>query len=236
MSPNHTLNILNGQSMYHYFKKTHFLNKEMMIPFNEAMCFGPTSSQLFSDTFIALRAKVHHITAVQYEEITIKPLYPLFHNDFTHLRLWFDTDMFCQMNLLTILAWLDQTNHSMPIDLHIVGHHFELLEKFTLEPMGYYELYKQVLVHKIMPKCISPPPLKKGVELYLTYLHKDSDLMLYIQQHQNVPEKQLVPVLLEKFTEYGLGDTQYMELIQSSRKKSDNQTFSHPQKNDSNTK
>ncbi|MFP7296890.1 hypothetical protein [Neobacillus niacini] len=30
-----TLHILNGQAMYLYFKKTHFLEKELMVPFNE---------------------------------------------------------------------------------------------------------------------------------------------------------------------------------------------------------
>ena len=35
-----TLHILNGQAMYYYFKETAFLEQDMMIPFNEAMCYG----------------------------------------------------------------------------------------------------------------------------------------------------------------------------------------------------
>ncbi|WP_223592497.1 AraC family transcriptional regulator [Neobacillus bataviensis] len=213
-----TLHILNGQEMYNYFKKTHFLEQEWMIPFNEAMCYGNTCDDLFSQKFVEMRAKVHQVTQAQYAEITLKPLDPLFREDFTRIALWFDLDMFCQINLLTILAWLDQKNHKGRIDLHIVGDKFEPVDSFKLKANGYYQFYKQVLIHKTLPKYIHPAPLKKGVELYLNYLNKESDLLLYIQKHQNVPEKELVPTLIEKFKDYGLGDTQYFEIIKSHRK------------------
>jgi hypothetical protein len=212
------LHILNGQEMYNYFQKTHFLEQEMMIPFNEAICYGNTSTDLFLDEFVELRAKVHHVTPAQYAEITLKPLQPLFSKNFTRIVLWFDADMFCQINLLTILAWLDQTNHKGAIDLQIVDNKFEPIERLTIKANGYYQLYKQVLIHKKMPKYISPVYLKKGIEFYLNYLNKESDLMLYIEKHQNLSEKKLVHKLLEKFIDYGLGDTQYMEIIKNHRK------------------
>ncbi|WP_052427329.1 hypothetical protein [Neobacillus niacini] len=213
-----TLHILNGQSMYDFFKKTNFLEKELMIPFNEAMCFGDTSIELFTQDFVEIRAKVHQVTPEQYIEITLKPLQPLFRKNFTRIALWFDADMFCQINILTILAWLDRTGHNNTIDLHLVGDKFKPVESFTLEVNGYDQFYKQVLIHKTMPKSISPAPLMKGVELYLTYLNSNSNLMLYIQEHKYVPEKELVSSLIEKFTEYGLGDVQYLELIRAQRK------------------
>ena len=109
MTQKRTLHLLNGQSMYHYFKRTHFLEGELMIPFNEAMCYGDTCKDIFSHTFIQTRARVHHVTPQQYIEITLNPLQPLLRKNFTHLSLWFDSDMFCQINILTILGWLDQT-------------------------------------------------------------------------------------------------------------------------------
>lgn len=213
-----TLHILNGQAMYNYFKKTHFLEQDKMIPFNEAMCYGNTVNDLFSFEFIEIRAKVHHITPLQYADNTLKPLKPLFSKNFTHLDLWFDADMFCQINLLTILAWLDQTEYKHSINLHLVGDMFEPLKFFTLKAKGYYAVYNQVLIQKTMPKDISPPPLTKGVELYLNYLNKDSDLMLYIEKHQNVLEEELMLALLKEFKDYGLGDTQYLEIIRNHRK------------------
>jgi hypothetical protein len=218
MIEKNTLHILNGQEMYNYFKKTNYLKQELMIPFNEAMCYGNTCEDLFSQQFVEIRAKVHHVTESQYAEITLKPLQPIFNEDYAHIALWFDADMFCQINLLTILAWLEQRDYRGTIEFHLVGEKFEAVDHFKLKIKGYDALYKQVLIHRILPKYIHPAPLKKGAELYLNYLNKESDLMLFIQKHQNVPEKELVPLLIEKFRNYGLGDTQYIEIIKSQRK------------------
>lgn len=214
-----TLHILNGMEMYKSFKKTHFLEPELMIPFNEAMCYGNICDDLFSNEFIEIRAKVHHVTQAQYAEITLNPLQPLFCEEFNRIALWFDDDMFCQINLLTILAWLDRTDYKGAIDLHIVDDHFQSVGCFAIKARGYYALYKRVLIYKKNPQDVYPNLLKKGIELYLNYLNKDSDLMLYIQKHQDVPVKELVPMLIENFTNHGLGDTQYLEIIKSYRKK-----------------
>lgn len=215
MESKNKLHILNGQVMYDHFQKTRFPKDEMMIPFNEAMCYGDTVSEVFSDEFIATRAKVHHVTLAQYEEITMKPLYPLFNQTFEHIVLWFDDDMFCQINILTILAWLDQIAYPYPIELRLVDDHFKATETFTLHAQEHHKMYKEVLLEKLMPKQIQPIPLKKGIELYLSYLDQESDLMMFIQNHKKTPEKELLSMLLEQFNHYGLGDTQYLELIHS---------------------
>lgn len=212
-----TVHILNGQEMYNYFKRTHFLEQELLIPFNEAMCYGDTCIDIFSQDFIDLRSKVHQVTTTQYSEITLKPLRSFLRGEFFRIVLWFDTDMFCQINLLTILAWLDHISYHGEVSLHIVDDHFQLIDNHRLIVDGYEALYKQVLINKESPEYIVPAPLKKGVDLYLNYLEQDSDLMLYIQRHQDVPEKELISLLINKFKEYGLGDTQYAELINTNR-------------------
>lgn len=209
------LNILNGRVMYNHYQKTGFLKDEVMVPFNEAMCYGETSKEIFSNEFITTRAKVHHVTLAQYKEITMKPIQPLLNQTFEHIILWFDDDMFCQINILTILAWLDQIAYPYPIELYLVDAQFKATETFTLHAQEYHDIYKQVLLEKLMPKQIQPIPLKKGIELYLSYLDQESDLMMFIQNHKNTPEKELLSMLLEKFNHYGLGDTQYLELIHS---------------------
>ncbi|MCM3729913.1 AraC family transcriptional regulator [Neobacillus cucumis] len=218
MTQNKTLHILNGQAMFNYYEETHFLEQECMVPFNEAMCFGGTSDDLFSPEFIDIRANVHHVTPEQYTEHTLKPLQPFFDKEFSHIELWFDADMFCQINLITILAWLDQADYKDAVDIHIVGEKFKPVSDFTERAGGYYSIYKQVLIDKTMPVNILPAPIKKGIELYLSYLSKDSDLVLYIQEHKDVPERELVLALINKFTDYGLGDTQYLEIIRNQRK------------------
>jgi len=207
------LHILNGMEMYKHFKETYFLEPGWMIPFNEAMCYGNTCADIFSDNFIEIRAEVHHVSPAQYAEITLTPLQPLFHEEFSHIVLWFDQDMFCQMNLLTILAWLDQRNDQRIIDLHLVDDDFEAIEHFTIRSTGYYTIYKQVLINKIFPQNIQPIPLRVGIKRYLNYLKKDSDLMLYIQKHQGLAIEELVLQLIRNFKNYGLGDAQYFEII-----------------------
>jgi hypothetical protein len=217
MNQKRTLHILNGQEMYQYFKETRFLEGESMVPFNEAMCFGNTCDNLFSEEFIELRSNVHHVTTAKYKEITLNPLQPLFTEKFDHITLWFDTDMFCQINLLTILAWLDRAEYKDSIELKIVGEIFKPVSYYALKAEGYYAIYQQVLLDKTRPEYIHPKPLKKGIELYLTYLHKDSELIRYIQKQHEIPENELVSALIAEFQHYGLGDTQYMEIIKSHR-------------------
>ncbi|MCM3690917.1 hypothetical protein [Neobacillus niacini] len=212
-----TLHILNGQAMYNFFKRTNFLEQELMVPFNEAMCYGETYKDLFSNEFIEIRAMVHHVTPMQYSETVLKPLVPLFSEKFPHIALWFDADMFCQINILTLLAWLDQADYTGTIDLNIVGDQFVPISHLTLRAKGYYANYKHVLIDKKMPENIHPDPLKKGVELYLNYLNNDSDLMMYILKYRDVPEEELMLALLKEFKHYGLGDTQYFEIIRSIR-------------------
>lgn len=212
-----TLHILNGQAMYDYYQRTNFLQGQIMIPFNEAMCYGDTTEDLFTQDFVEKRAVVHNVTTEKYYEITMEPLKLLLSKDFTHIEMWFDKDMFCQINILTILAWLDKNGHRKPIDLHIVGDVFEPIENYTLMAAGYYERFMEVLFHKTLPESIDLVPLRKGVELYLTYLHENSNLMLYIKKNQHMTEKELVYSLLENFKEYGLGDVQYLELIRAQR-------------------
>ncbi|NMH74594.1 hypothetical protein HF078_16035 [Bacillus sp. RO2] len=154
------LHILNGQEMYNDFEKRNFLNNEMMIPFNEAMCFGNVCENLFSEKFNNMRAKAHHVTEAQYREITLRPLEVLFNGSFTHIELWFDADMFCQMNVLTVLALLDQKEYNGPIDLHVVDEQSD----YSLKAKGYFQLYKQVFINKKMPTTVYPEVLKRGLK------------------------------------------------------------------------
>jgi hypothetical protein len=212
-----TLHILNGQEMYNHYKRTEFLDPQWMIPFNEAMCDGGTCSDIFSEEFIRIRTEVHQVTREQYERITLEPLRTLLEEPFSELVLWFDSDMFCQINLLTLLGWLDQTNYRGAVTLHLVGDRFERIAAFSLEAQGYHSIYQQVLIKKEAPEHIHPAPLKKGVELYLNHLDPSSDLMVFIRERLAMPNEELVRLLLDSFKAYGLGDVQYEKIIRKCR-------------------
>ncbi|MCA1054113.1 AraC family transcriptional regulator [Rossellomorea aquimaris] len=220
MSQTKTLHIVNGTAMYERFKENQFLERDTMIPFNEAMCYGDTCEDLFSSEFINMRAGVHHVTANQYTDITVKPLQPLLSGNFDHLELWFDEDMFCQLNILTVLALFDQKGYEGEIVLHLVDHRFQPVSRFRLNANGYNEIFKQVLIEKEKPEEVQPSPLKNGIDLYLNYRNETSDLMSYIREHQELPIDELVSSLLTEFKHYGLGDSQYMEIVKTYRERS----------------
>ena len=176
MNEKNILNILNGQSMHDYFKLNHFDENEVYIPFNEAMCVGE-AGDIFSSQFNKCRCEAHHITMEKYNQITLKPLQKLFENQFSHIVLWFDDDMFCQINLLTILAYLNQNNYSRKITFNLVNREFIVVDCFELDVQGYNEIYKQVMINKCMPENINLPVMENGIKLYLEYLKEENEII-----------------------------------------------------------
>jgi len=218
MNEKNTLNILNGQSMYDYFKLHNFDENGVYIPFNEAMCVGKVTTDIFSNQFNKCRCDTHKVTIEQYNELTLKPLQVLFKNQFSHIVLWFDDDMFCQINLLTILAYLNQINYSRKITFNLVDHNFKLVDCFEFGVQGYNEIYKQVMINKCIPKNINLPIMENGIRLYLEYLKEANEITAYIAEHKDLKRDILVIELIKTFPQYGLGDTQYMELVENYRK------------------
>jgi hypothetical protein len=213
-----TLNILNGQSMYDHFEE-HGLDEDgIYVPFNEAMCVGEVTPDIFSSEFNKYRCKAHNVAMQQYDEITLKPLEVLFENEFSRIVLWFDEDMFCQINLLTLLAYLDQASYRRNITLNLVDHNFEVLESFELSAQGYNEVYRQVMINKCNHQNINLPIMERGIRLYFEYLKEENEITAFIRQYEYLQDDVLVKELLKTFMQYGLGDTQYIQLIEKVRK------------------
>ena len=105
-----TLQVFNGQAMMQVVQENNLLSKSLKASFNEAMCTHATSYPIFDEAFQELRAKGHQSTRAQYQEIVIKPLRPLLKKSFAAIVLWFGDDVFCQLTLLTLLAFLNKKN------------------------------------------------------------------------------------------------------------------------------
>ena len=217
MNEKNILNIMNGQSMQDYFKQHGFDRNGVYVPFNEAMCVGQAPSDIFSSQFTKCRCEAHNVTIDQYNENTLIPLQPLFNNQLSHIFLWFDDDMFCQINLLTILAYLEQINYKSKITFNLVNRDFKLIESFELSVQGYHEIYKQVIINRLMPENINLSIMENGIRLYQEYLKEENEIISYIKQHKDLQIDILVINLLKNFPEYGLGDTQYIQLIKKYR-------------------
>ena len=207
------LHVLNGQCMYDYFQKIGFKQRGKVIPFNEAMCVGEVTEDIFSDEFFEKRCLAHHVTLEDYKNVTINKLMCLIKHEFSKIVLWFDDDMFCQINLLTILGYLDQISFRGEVVFNLVNNHFQKVEELQINPQGYYEIYKSVMIKKIMPNNVGISSLTRGIQLYLDLQKKDNEIIRYIEKHKDVEPQKLVLDLISTFPQYGLGDIQYTELI-----------------------
>jgi hypothetical protein len=209
------LNVLNGQSMYDNFIEYNLMEYGNFAPFNEAMCVGRAVEDIFSPEFIACRCAAHNVTLEQYKQITLDPLQNLFNKCSECIVLWFGHDMFCQINFLTTLAYLDKINFSGKVFFYLVRENTMEIERFEIDVKGYKELYNQAVVLRKLPEGIPLPVLYNGVRLYLEYLDEENEITLYIKNHLNLSEDALLKRLFKVFPQYGLGDTQYMELIRN---------------------
>ncbi|WP_394218451.1 AraC family transcriptional regulator [Halobacillus trueperi] len=211
------LHILNGEEMKKFFGRRGFLEGEKIIPFNEAMCAGETCETIFSEEFIKTRALTHGVSENEYRHITVEHLEEVFRQGRDHLTLWFDEDMFCQINLLTLLAWLDQIGYEGKVELCLVTQQFEPLALYSIQVTGYHSIYKQVLIYRAYPSHVLLKPLRKGIDLYFRYKDGDSELASFIKDHPDVAEERLVELMIGTFRPYGLGDVQYQQLIRNVR-------------------
>jgi hypothetical protein len=209
---------LNGQGLHNYFKQNSLDKHGIYQPFNEAMCIGEVAEDIFSSEFNKYRCAAHQITINQYNEVVLKPLQMLFENQCTHIILWFDEDMFCQINLLTILGYLDQIKYHRRITFNLISRHFKketmVLDSFELQAKGYKEIYKQVMINRSSPENINLAVMKNGINLYFQYLKDENEITEYIRQNANLNSDILLSELFKTFPQYGLGDTQYKQLIE----------------------
>lgn len=209
------LNILNGQVMYEEFYTHQLMEKSDYVPFNEAMCSNNTCATIFSDEFKQIRASGHQVSLPEYENITITPLKPLLEKQYTCMVLWFGDDMFCQMNLLTVLAYLDQVGYKGKVFFHMVHEMTYEVEETELQLEGFKDIYQQVLIDHRLPETKLMPVMYQGIKLYLEYIKKENEITAYIKRHQGKPQNELLLQLFKLFPQYGLGDVQYIKMIET---------------------
>ena len=121
------------------------------------------------------------------------------------------------MNLLTLLAYLEQIHFTGNVHLHYFREdEFDIHEeKLTLG--NYSSIFKQVLIDKTMPTTPLLPVMVEAIKRHLAMQHDQNEVTKYIQNHPNVPEMQLVNELLDAFPLLGYGDTQYLQVIRKIR-------------------
>ena len=204
------LNITNGE----YFND-YFLTKfgGVAIPFCEAMMDGGTVSEIYSEKFIEMRAMALRVECDEYISKMYVPI-ALAKKDYAKVCLWFGKDSFCQTNLLTLLAYLEQLEYSGDVTLNYIDDEtFEVIKaNISVALGGYKELYEKILIEKRgVGDC--GVLVKRAFELYFDYLSDDGALAQSIRENADKDDMEIISILLEKSIEYGLSDLQAEDLV-----------------------
>lgn len=211
------LNVLNGQVMFEQFRTQELMGQSDYVPFNEAMCVHEATADIFSPLFNKIRAQGHHSSVTDYEKVVSQPLQPLFTNSYRCIVLWFGEDMFCQINLLTILSYLEQSGYNGIVYFNAVQEQTYDVQQTEITLGEYISLYREVVLEKKMPNVPLMPVLYQGISLYLDLHQDENELTRYILSHPKESKEEVMQSMLKLFQRYGLGDRQYLELIEKVR-------------------
>ena len=201
------LNITNGDVFNRYLLSK--IGGEA-VPFREAMMDGETVGEVYSDEFIEVRAKEHCVSVEEYKS----KMLPNDICEYSKLNLWFGKDTFCQMNLLTLLAYLEQINYSGEVALNYIDDEtFQVLEAdIQVELSGCANLYNEILIKKSKPCDVSVLDLN-AIDLYFDYHSSEGVLANFVRENSEREDVEIIRILLEKSKEYGLSDIQAAKLI-----------------------
>lgn len=208
------LNITNGDCFNEYF-----LSKfgGEAVPFCEAMMDGNTALDIYSDEFIGLRSEELGVSTEVYKA-KMHVQTALAGNKYEELCLWFGKDTFCQTNLLTLLAYLEQVKYGGQVVLNYIDDEtFEVIEDHIPVTLGSYKkLYEDILITKKHPTDLGVLDAE-AIELYFDYHSDNGALAHLVRENSNKNDMALICLLLEASKAYGLSDIQAIKLIEKHR-------------------
>ena len=202
------LNVTNGDYFNEYFLKN---SQEYAVPFREAMMDGVTCKNIFSKEFIKLRSR--DVKEAEYV-FKMEVCEYLKDESISELHLWFGKDTFCQMNLLTLLAYLEQIGFNGKVLLNYIDdENFSVIDEKISVTLGIYEkTYEEVLILKQKP-CDIGVLYAEAIELYFDYLSSEGALARTVKENQHMRKNKLIGLILEKSRKYGFSDLQAEKLI-----------------------
>lgn len=114
------LHITNGDSTTNYLKNLNL--KGEFITWREMLCEGKTITDVGSEDFWKTRFeflnKSYKITKKTFIDFTLKEYRLLCQKKHQEeIVLWFDNDLFCQINMLAVISWLKRYRKDIPVYL-----------------------------------------------------------------------------------------------------------------------
>lgn len=115
-----TLHITNGDSTSNYLKKLRFSGE--FITWREMLCEGKTTTDVGSESFWKNRfdflKTVYKVNKPTFIEFTLKEYRNLCKKkEQNEIVLWFEPDLFCQINMLAVLSWIKRYRQGYEISL-----------------------------------------------------------------------------------------------------------------------
>lgn len=139
------LHITNGDN---FTKKLKSLNiKGDVITWREMLCEGKTLNNVGSESFWKTRFEFLHknykVSKSKFIELTLKEYRSLCnHKQQDQIVLWFEYDLFCQINMLAVLSWLKTHRKYAQISLVCSGKENESDKMYRLCELGDEHLHK----------------------------------------------------------------------------------------------
>lgn len=199
-----TIHIASGECSAAELRKR--LPDATIVPFNEAMCEGDACLPLYGDTFCALRARAYGVSPAEYLQRSPRGALQNVH-DYAAAELYFDCDMFCAANAVTLLAFLEQENYRGRLHFNLLKQDgsADVLEQFPLPAAGWLAAYENILL-KNKPHKTGIAVFDRALPLLFEYRRTDNEIVQYARKHADMDEDSLIRSMLRRFCEYGLGD------------------------------
>ncbi|MBE6687743.1 MAG: hypothetical protein E7588_00530 [Ruminococcaceae bacterium] len=211
-----TINITNGEWFNKYFEKTY---NQHGIPFNEAMMSGVAPEPIYDDDFIRIRAAENNVTVSEYEEkMALFGDFIRNTSQYEKVVLWFGADCFCRMNMITVLALMENAGCKAKVYSAVTDDEsFEIKQQPQPVYLGTWrEIYRNVLQMK-RRIYFGDAILDNAVEMYLDYLAPDGRFARYIKENPYKSDEELLVDIINMSADYGLSDIQIKALIKKYR-------------------
>lgn len=185
------LHILNGDGTAGAFAESGLPGDRLT--WREALVEGPVHLDADTDGFLEMRAQYLDDTPGRYKEIFVPEFEKLaLADDYNEITLWFEYDLFCQINLLFLLHWFKKHPTSARLSLVCPGSHPEVVPFYGLGQLTPHQLAD------LFPNrgAISDEMLSIGHDIWQVFAGQDPrDLQPYIDT--SVPGLPHLPAALQ---------------------------------------
>lgn len=205
-------NILSGDEMAQYADTLQI--KGNIICFSESLISGPVKGQPFSDKFISERSAFHQVHPDKYRKKFAQSFIKLRQGDEIHL--WFGEDLFCQLNLICVLAHLEKIGIADAVFHVVFEDEMKQTALLNISSKGFLEVYNNVFINKtVVPTGIEITD--KALTLYTDLLDDNGVLATFVKQNPDDSILSLTVKIIRSYASYGLGEVQCKEFIERIR-------------------